>query len=120
MNTLIMNEFVEKGFEISNRSWKYNGQKPCVIDFMADWCLPCKTISPILEQLEKEYGNKIDFFTVNVDEQYDFVELFLIKSVPTLVFCPGNGKKSETIIGSSSKQKIEEKLKNLLPEKSFV
>ena len=63
----------------------------CVLDFTASWCGPCKMISPILDELSEEY-KKIDFYKIDVDEEYELSSLFNIRSVPTLLFIPVGGK----------------------------
>ena len=59
--------FKEKVFNFEeNKDWKFEGNKPCLIDFYADWCQPCKMVAPILEELSKEYDGKIDIFVAGV------------------------------------------------------
>jgi len=69
--------------------WKYKSNVPSVIDFYADWCLPCKNMLPIITEMEKNNSN-INFFTVNVDKENELVQLFEIKSIPTFMFIPIN------------------------------
>ena len=46
----------------TNKEWKYEGEKPCIIDFYADWCGPCKVVAPVLEELAKDFDGKITVF----------------------------------------------------------
>ena len=66
---------------------------PIIIDFSADsWCGPCRILSPILEDLSNEYDNKIDFYKVDVDEEYDLSKFFNIRSIPSILFIPVKGQ----------------------------
>lgn len=68
--------------------WVYLGDKPCLIDFYATWCGPCKRLGPVLDELAEEYGGKIYIYKVDVDKERELAALFQVSSVPTLVFCP--------------------------------
>ena len=75
-------------YEASPTEWKYEGDKPCIVDFYATWCGPCKTLAPILEELAKEYAGQIDIYKVDVDKEQELAAVFGIQSIPTLLFCP--------------------------------
>jgi thioredoxin len=87
-------EFISKvaNFEVNPTEWKYLGDKPCIVDFYATWCGPCKMVAPILEDLAKEYDGKIYIYKVDVDEQQEIASAYGIQSIPTIFFCPTNGK----------------------------
>ena len=72
--------------------WKNNGDLPCIIDFYADWCRPCKMVAPIMEELAREYKGKIRVYKVNTDEQHELAGLFNIRSIPAVLFVPRTGK----------------------------
>jgi thioredoxin len=86
-------EFLAKvaDYEKNPTEWKYLGDKPCIIDFYASWCGPCKTIAPILEDLAKEYDGQIYIYKVNTEEEQELAGAFGIRSIPTLLFCPMDG-----------------------------
>ena len=86
-------EFLLKvaNFQTNPTGWKYLGKKPCIIDFYATWCGPCKTIAPIVEELAKEYDGQIYVYKVDVDAEPEIAAAYGIQSIPTLVFCPMNG-----------------------------
>ena len=86
-------EFLAKvaNYEQNPTEWKYLGDKPCIIDFYASWCGPCKTIAPILEDLAKEYDGQIYIYKINTEEEQELAGAFGIRSIPTLLFCPMNG-----------------------------
>lgn len=76
----------------TEKEWKYLGTKPCVIDCFAHWCGPCRAMDPILDELDKQYGNEIDFYKVNTENESELSSLFGIKSIPTFLFIPVGGK----------------------------
>lgn len=89
MEHLTKETFLSKVFNFEeNKEWKFEGDKPCIIDFYADWCQPCKMVAPILEELSKEYEGKIDIYKVNTEEQQELSAAFGIRSIPSLLFVP--------------------------------
>lgn len=85
--------FKEKVFNYEvNKEWKYEGDKPCIIDFYADWCEPCKQIAPVLEELAKEYDGKITIYKVDTEKQKELAGAFGIRSIPSLLFVPASGQ----------------------------
>ena len=86
-------EFISKvaNFEKNPTEWKYLGDKPCIIDFYATWCGPCKTVAPILDDLAKEYDGQIYVYKVDVDAEPEIANAYGIQSIPTLFFCSMNG-----------------------------
>jgi thioredoxin len=79
-------------FEKNPQKWTYAGDKPCVIDFYADWCGPCKMIAPYLEEIAGKYNGKVYVYKVNVDNQQELAQFFGIQSIPAVLFCPMQGK----------------------------
>ncbi|NQU55093.1 MAG: thioredoxin [Bacteroidetes bacterium] len=85
--------FKEKVFNYEvNKEWKYEGDKPCIIDFYADWCGPCKIVAPVLEELAKEYDGKITIYKVDTEKQKELAGAFGIRSIPSLLFVPASGQ----------------------------
>eukprot|EP01156_Anaeramoeba_ignava_P024450 Anaeramoba_ignava/c7905_g1_i2.p1 GENE.c7905_g1_i2~~c7905_g1_i2.p1 ORF type:complete len:146 (-),score=9.85 c7905_g1_i2:21-458(-) len=74
-----------------NQTWKYEGKVPAILDFYADWCGPCKMLSPVLKDLQKEYGGKIQVYKINTDKEKELASTFGIRSLPTIVFVPLEG-----------------------------
>jgi len=84
--------FLNKVFNYEkNKEWKFEGERPCVIDFYADWCAPCKMVAPVLEDLAKDYDGKIDVFKVNTEEEQELASAFGIRSIPSFLFVPAKG-----------------------------
>jgi thioredoxin 1 len=86
-------EFTKKVADLEkNKNWKFLGNKPTIIDFYATWCGPCKRLSPIMEQLAKEYNGKVQFYKVDVDKERELATMFGIQSIPSILFIPKRGK----------------------------
>ncbi len=91
MEHLTSETFKQKVFNYEvNKEWKFEGQLPCIIDFYADWCGPCKMVAPVLDELSKEYEGKINIYKVNTEEQQELAAAFGIQSIPSILFCPMN------------------------------
>lgn len=71
--------------------WKYLGDKPCVIDFYATWCGPCKMITPYLEEFSKKYNGELYIYKIDVDQEKDLARMFGAYSIPLLIFVPMKG-----------------------------
>ena len=93
MEHLTKETFLNKVFDFEkNKDWTFEGKLPCLIDFYADWCQPCKVVAPILEELAKEYEGKINIYKVNTEEETELAAAFGIRSIPSLLFCPSEGQ----------------------------
>jgi thioredoxin len=91
MEFLTKETFLDKVFDYENNTeWKFAGDIPCVIDFYADWCGPCRMIAPIMEELSKEYDGKVNIYKINTEEQQELAQVFGIQSIPSVLFVPLN------------------------------
>lgn len=86
---------------------------PAMVDFWAEWCGPCKTVGPVVEELAKEYANKIKIAKMNVDENRETPAKFGIRNIPTLILFK-DGKVVQTIVGAYPKSHLDGELKKLL------
>lgn len=95
--------FIKNVFDYSTeKEWKYNGNKPIVIDFYADWCGPCRKIAPIMKELAKEYEGEIIIYKVDTDKEKELAGAMGIQSLPTIAFIPLKGQ-PQTIVGAADK-----------------
>ena len=87
-------EFLAKvyNFEKNPEEWKYEGDKPAIVDFYADWCGPCKMVAPILDELAKEYDGQIVIYKVDTEKEQELAGAFGIRSIPSILFIPMEGK----------------------------
>ncbi len=105
--------FKEKVFNWeTNKDWKYEGNVPAIIDFWAEWCQPCRMVGPILEELQQEYGDKIQIYKVNTEEQQLLAQLFGIRSIPSLLFVPLNGQ-PQMAVGALPKETLKQAIKDV-------
>ncbi|NMB49446.1 MAG: thioredoxin [Bacteroidales bacterium] len=104
-------------YEQNPDKWVYLGDKPCIIDFYADWCGPCKMIAPILEELAQEYEGQIYIYKVDTDAEQELAADFGIRSIPTLLFCPMN-ENPQMAQGALPKDVLKEVIEEVLLKKS--
>lgn len=107
--------FLEKvmNYEKNPTEWKYEGDKPCIIDFYADWCGPCKALAPTMEEIAKEYAGKIYVYKVNTEDEQELASVFGIRSIPTMFFCPMDGQ-PQMAMGALPKATIKQAITDVL------
>jgi thioredoxin 1 len=111
---LTIDTFKTKVFNFeANKDWKFEGNVPCLIDFYADWCGPCKMIAPVLEELQKEYGDKLNIYKVNTEDEQELAAMFGIQSIPSLLFVPLI-EKPQMAMGALPKETFEQAFKEVL------
>jgi thioredoxin len=107
--------FKEKVFNFeAGNEWKFEGKVPAIIDFYADWCGPCKMVAPVLEELQKEYGEKLNIYKVDTEAQQELAGMFGIQSIPSILFVPVDGQPQMSqgaLPKDTFKKAIEEVLK---------
>ncbi|HRZ98617.1 MAG TPA: thioredoxin [Paludibacter sp.] len=111
-------EFITKvaNYDANPTEWKYLGDKPCIIDFYADWCGPCKTIAPILEDLAKEYDGQIYIYKIDTEKEQELAAAFGIRSIPSILFCP-MGENPQMAQGAMPKEAFKNAIEEVLLKK---
>jgi len=106
--------FKEKVFNYEqNKDWKFEGDKPCIVDFYADWCGPCKMVAPVLEDISNEYAGKINVYKVDTDKEQELASAFGIRSIPSILFIPKNGE-PQMSMGAMPKESFEKAINEIL------
>jgi len=106
--------FLEKVFDFEkNKDWKFEGELPCMIDFYADWCQPCKMVAPILDELAEEYKGKINIYKIDTEQEQELAAAFGIRSIPSILFCPQEGQ-PQMAMGALPKNSFKEAIENVL------
>ena len=118
MTELLTKEtFLNKVFNFQeNKEWKFEGDKPCIIDFYADWCGPCKMVAPILEELSEDYKGKIDIYKVDTEAETELSAAFGIRSIPSMLFCPSD-EQPQMAQGALPKHDLEKIIEEVLKVK---
>ena len=111
---LTTQDFKEKVFNYEqNQEWKFEGKNPCIIDFYADWCAPCKMVAPILEALAIEYDGKLDIYKVDTEAEQELASVFGIQSIPSILFVPNEGQ-PQMAMGALPKATFEKAIAEVL------
>ena len=111
---LTKEQFLTKVFNYEkNKDWKFEGELPCIIDFYADWCGPCKTVAPILEELSDEYKGKVNIYKVNTEKEQELAGAFGIRSIPSMLFVPQTGQ-PQMAAGALPKDSLEKAIEDVL------
>ncbi len=110
---LTTEQFVEKVCDLDKQAWKYKGEKPCVIDFYAEWCGPCKQLAPIMEDLAKQYKGQVIFYKVDTDRELKLSQAFGIRSIPQILFIPVQGQ-PQMAQGLLPKEMLQEAITEVL------
>ena len=114
---LTKDTFLTKVFDYEkNKEWSYKGELPCLIDFYADRCGPCKMVAPILEDLAEEYKGKINIYKVDTEEEQELAGIFGIRSIPSLLFCPSEGA-PQMAMGALPKDTFKKAIDDILLKK---
>jgi thioredoxin len=115
---LTKTDFLSKvaDYEKNPNEWKYLGDKPALIDFYTDWCGPCKMIAPILDELAEEYGEQIHIYKINTDKEQELAGTFGIRSIPSLLFIPMDGR-PQMAHGAMSKADLKKAIEEVLIKK---
>ncbi len=114
MEHLTLDTFKEKIFDFEQgKEWKFKGDKPAIIDFYANWCGPCRMVTPVLEELSEEYAGKVDIYKIDTEDQQELAGMFGIKSIPSLLFIP-IGEQPQMSQGAFPKEQFISMIKEIL------
>ena len=114
VESLTKNSFLQKVFNYEqNEEWKFEGKLPCIIDFYADWCAPCKMVEPILQELAQEYQGKLSVYRVDTQAQQELAAAFGIQSIPSILFVPLN-EEPQMAVGALPKKTLKKTIKEVL------
>lgn len=106
--------FKEKVFNYEDKKeWEYEGELPCIIDFYADWCMPCKMIAPVLDEISEEYKDKLHIYKINTEQEQELAAAFGVQSIPSLLFVPTEGQ-PQMATGALPKESLEQAMKDVL------
>jgi len=106
--------FLDKVFNYEkNKEWKFEGEKPCIIDFYADWCGPCKMVAPVLEELARDFDGKLNVFKVDTEAEQELAAVFGIRSIPSFLFVPASGQ-PQMAMGALPKETFVKAFKDVL------
>jgi len=105
--------FNTKVYDMTVEGLKYLGDKPAIVDFTATWCGPCQRISPILEELAREYDGRIVIYKVDIDKNRNIANAFNISSIPAIMYIPLNGEPVMTV-GARDKGKFKSEIGTIL------
>ena len=92
-----------------------NSSVPVIVDFFADWCMPCKMIEPSVEQLAQNFAGKLNVYKVNLDDNPMIAATYHVMSIPTLLIFK-NGAPVSSIVGAAPYKVLEEKVRSVLEE----
>ena len=114
MEKLTTKTFKEKVFNFEkNKDWKFEGKVPAIIDFYADWCAPCKAVTPVLEELSKEYEGKLNIYKVDTEQEQELAAAFGIRSIPSILFAPVD-EQPQMAMGALPKASFEQAITDVL------
>jgi len=90
-----------------------NASVPVIVDFWAEWCMPCKIMAPVMEELARDYTEKAIFARLNIDENLEVANRYNVMGIPLFIIFK-QGRPVETIIGAVGRGPLEEALKKQL------
>lgn len=111
---LTKEQFLEKVFNFEkHKDWKYEGSLPCIVDFYADWCGPCQSLAPLLEELSETYKGKLLIYKIDTEVEQELSGAFGIRSIPSMLFCPTEDP-PQMAQGALPKQELERMIQEIL------
>lgn len=113
MEILSVQAFKDKVFDFEkNKEWSFRGNRPAIVDFYADWCGPCRALSPILDEISTDYQGRVDVYKVNTEATPELAAMFGVRGIPALLFIPKSGEPAMNS-GFLPKEALENAIKDL-------
>lgn len=112
-------QFLAQVFNYRNDSVDMELQRPAVVDFWAPWCAPCLRLSPIIDELAEKYGDKVDFYKINIDDNQQLAAELRITSIPLVVFFPTGSRPFKGAVGVQPKELYDQTIQDML-DNTFV
>jgi thioredoxin 1 len=114
VESLTKDSFIQKVFDYEqNKEWEFEGKLPCIVDFYADWCGPCKMVEPILQELAQEYQGKLNIYRVDTQDQQELAATFGIQSIPSILFVPLDDQ-PKMAVGALPKEALKKAINEVL------
>jgi len=115
---LTKQDFLDKvmNYEKNQTEWVYEGDKPALIDFYADWCGPCRIAAPLLEELAKEYEGRIHIYKVDTEKERELASVFGIQSIPAFLFVPKDGRPTMSNGIAQTPEETKEMFRKMIDE----
>ena len=114
MELLTAQAFRERIFDYTKEeTWSFKGENNVMIDFYADWCAPCKMISPIVDEISADFVGKLSVGKLDADANRETVSELGVRNIPTLLLYK-NGEQVDKLVGAVTKQKLADMINNQL------
>lgn len=114
MEHLTAESFRSKIFDYkAHPEWHYSGALPVIIDFYAEWCVPCRALAPVMEEIAKEYSGKIEVYKVNTDSEPELSSVFGVQGLPSILFIPTEGQ-PQMAAGAMTKEELLQAVREVL------
>ena len=113
METLDASSFKQKIFDFdASQEFQFNGTRPAIIDFYADWCAPCQAMAPIIEEVAEEYASHVDVYKINTEVTPELAELFGVRGLPSIAFI-NSSEEPAISIGFMNKESFQKAISQL-------